>query len=205
MEKKGQVGVVGFTLITLILLITVGSAFVWGRSIIERSTNVNDLSRVENQMVALHKAIREVANEHSQRTVEFNIRNGWLLFPDNNSARFEMFGTLPDAIQFNENRIVLGNESSFGPCLNSSNSLGLLGFNEPACLIQKGGGIYELDYIVLDDLDSTECHGILLDSAGNAAASKGEHKILLTYNNTQTVTSGVCATTHYTVVNVNID
>jgi len=205
MNKKAQASIVGFSLITLILLTTVSFSFIWGRNLIEKSSNVNDLARVENQLVKLHTAIKEVANERTQRTVNFDIVDGWLLVPDNNSIRYESFGDLPEAFRFNDVRLIVGNTSSFGPCLNSSVDIGRLGFDDPGCLKQTRGGIYELDYIILNDTIENECFGILLDISGNVGATKGEHKVLLTFNDTREVSTSVCPTVIFSTVKINID
>lgn len=211
MPRKAQVSVVGFTIITLIMLITVSVAFIWGRGLIERSSNFNDLTRVENQMVALHNAVKEVANERSQRTVPFVIKDGILIVPDNRTIRYETFADLPESVTFNENRVIIGGvrenaTEPLGPCLNESAGAGNLGFDDPGCLIQKGGGIFEIGYIILNDTVSGECFGIVLDPGGNVAATKGEHNILLTFNNTKSGSSPSCTTgVSYSVINVRIE
>ncbi len=206
MSKRAQVNVVGFTLVTLIIIIVVSISFIWGRDLIEKSTNVNELSRVETRMVELHTAIKEVANERSQRSVSFEIKDGWLFTPNNNTIRFESFAVLPTPQRFNKNRVVAGNYSENGACLNASTSLGRLGYDDPGCLIQKGGAIFELEYIVLNDTISNECFGILLEPKNNVAASKGSHRVLLTFNNTiNSASLANCSSISYSVVNIEID
>ena len=86
-----------------------------------------------------------------------------------------------------------------------STNLGRLGYDDPGCLIQQGGSIFELEYIVLNDTIANECFGVILEPKDNVAATKGTHKILLTFNNTRVGATGNCSSIAYSVVNINID
>jgi len=205
MFKKAQANVVGFTLVTLIIIIVVAISFTWGRGIIENSSNLNDIKRVENRMIELNSAIKEVANERSQRSVSFDINDGWILFPKNNTVRFESFAELPTSMKFNERRVIVGNSSTNGPCISTSTEVGRLGYDDAGCLIQKGGAIFELKYIILNDTIANECFGILLEPKENVGATKGNHNILLTFNNTHMGSTSNCSSIAYSVINVRID
>ena len=203
--RRAQANVVSFTLLTLIILIIASISFIWGKGIIENATNVNDVRRVEDRMIELHVAIKEVANERSQRTVPFEIKDGWLLFPNNHTVRFESFGELPGSGQIIDERIIIGNYSTNGPCRNITSDLGRLGYDDPGCVTQQAGGVFEIKYVTLNDTIANECFGILLDYKDNVGATKGSHNILLTYNNTRVGSTGNCANIAYSVVKVKVD
>ena len=76
---RGQSQVVGFTLITLIMLALTAIVFIWANPLIQNSKDVNDLDRIENRLILLDNAIREVAIQKSQRTIDFEIKSGSLI------------------------------------------------------------------------------------------------------------------------------
>ena len=61
---KGQSQVVGFTVITLIMLSITSIVFLWAQPLIERSVDFNNIDRMENQMIKLDNAIKEVAYDN---------------------------------------------------------------------------------------------------------------------------------------------
>ena len=55
---KGQSQVVGFTIITLIMLSITSIVFLWAQPLIERSSDFNDIDSMENQMIKLDNSIK---------------------------------------------------------------------------------------------------------------------------------------------------
>jgi len=54
---KGQAQIVGFTMLTLIMLSVTAIVFFWANPLIERSNNINEISRIEANMRMLDNAI----------------------------------------------------------------------------------------------------------------------------------------------------
>ena len=82
---RGQSQVVGFTLITLIMLALTAIVFIWANPLIQNSKDVNDLDRIENRLILLDNAIKEVAIQKSQRTIDFEITSGSLMMENSST------------------------------------------------------------------------------------------------------------------------
>ena len=200
MIKKGQSSVIGFLLITLIVLVVVSGTFFWAKELLEDSNQFSEISRVENRILDLDKAIREVANEQSQRTVNFNIDNGYLFIENNHTITFR-FGENPPDQLYGENIIIFGNASVDGPCLNYSLT-GKLGEDRSSCIIRNGRDI-SINYLRLNETSTDDCYGVQFKSGGTASATKGSHNVLITYSHTNTTTE--CNTSYIQVINVDIN
>ncbi|RZD31501.1 MAG: hypothetical protein CXT77_02235 [uncultured DHVE6 group euryarchaeote] len=75
--KRGQAQIVGFTILTLIMLSVTAIVFIWSNPLIERSNNFNEVTRIEGNIYLLDNAIREVATQKTQRSLSFDIDNGF--------------------------------------------------------------------------------------------------------------------------------
>lgn len=201
-SKKAQSEVIGFILLTLIVIAAVSMTFFWAKPQIDKINNANEVSRVENRMIALHSAINEVANHKTQRTVSFEIKKGQL-YLQNQSIIYSAYMDLPESM-ISSRKILKGNKSDTGPCVNYS-VYGRVGYDDSGCLIEKGSIELELKYIVLNDTSENKCYGIMLDAGDNAAAAGGSHDILLTYKETNTTNYDACSSTSRPVVTFNIN
>jgi hypothetical protein len=195
MRKKGQTSIAGFLIITLIILVVVSGTFFWAKEFIDDSNHINDMSRMENRMIELDKAIREVANEQSQRSVDFEIKEGYLFIENNHTITFTFERNPPPAF-ISKGTASLGNASKDGPCFNYT-ILGNLGVDRSSCIVKKGRDI-SVNYIMLNDSTKDKCYSVQFESGGTAATGKGSHKVLLTYSHTNTTTD--CVNTSYVQV-----
>jgi len=202
MKKKGQSDIVGFLVVTLIILAVVSTTFFWARPMLEQNNNFNDVTRTENRMIALHNAIKDVANEHGQRRIPFTINNGWLTVESNQTIRYHAFIDLPEPKIGDTWRVMIGNVSSSGPC--QSSVLGDLGYDDVGCLRERGSIEMELNYIVLNDTSDGTCYGILLDPK-NGAAAKGENSVLIIYNTSESGSYAGCSSVTWERVIIDIE
>jgi len=189
---RGQAQIVGFTLVTLIMLSITAVVFIWANPLIQNSKDVNDLDRIENKMILLDNAIREVATQKSQKTIDFEIKSGDLLMES--SSKLVYYTNIDLPISSGEKIVVRGYNNynnSEGPCLNATRN-GSIGTDSSSCLLLQGSAIYELYYPVLNDSDSN-CFAIRLKAGNNAGASKGKHKIKLRYDHLNTSVENGCA------------
>ncbi len=185
---KGQSQVVGFTIITLIMLSITSIVFLWAQPLIERSSDFNDIDSMENQMIKLDNSIKQVAYDKSQKTINFNIESGSLIWEKKNRINYYSNKELP--FSSGEKIIVQGsltgidNTTSTSPCYNSSVN-GSIGDDESSCLYKQGSN-FQLFYPVLND-SSGNCFSIRIVPGSNAGASAGNYDIELKYNQTNTV------------------
>lgn len=199
--RRGQAQIVGFTLVTLIMLSITAVVFIWANPLIQNSKDVNDLDRIENKMIQLDNAIREVATQKSQRTIDFEIKSGDLLLES--SSKLVYYTNIDLPISSGEQIVVRGNnKTADGPCLNTSIN-GSIGIDSSSCLLLQGSAIYELYYPVLSD--STGCFAIRLKAGNNVGASKGKHKIRLTYDHLSTTNTNGCTTSTKPTVEIDIE
>ncbi|MBT3940434.1 hypothetical protein HOD83_02010 [Candidatus Woesearchaeota archaeon] len=197
-NRKGQTNIIGFLLITLIVLVIVSSTFFWAKGFLDDSNHVNEISRVENRLIELDKAIRDVANEQSQRTVKFEVDEGYLFIDNNHTITFSFARNPPKA--FDNTVAILGNTSRTGPCFNYS-VIGTLGTDRSSCIIRNGREL-SVNYIMLNDTNTNNCYSVQFDAGDNAAAGKGMHDILITYAQTNTTTE--CNNSYIQVVKIDI-
>ena len=199
--KTGQAQIVGFTLATLIMLSVTAVVFIWANPLIQNSKDVNDLDRIENRMILLDSAIKEVATQKSQRTVDFEIKSGDLLMESGSKLVYYTNIDLP--ISSGEKIVVRGgNKTAGGACLNTSTN-GSIGTDSSSCLILQGSAIYELYYPVLKD--SVSCYAIRLKAGNNAGVGKGKHNIKLKYDHTNTTAENGCGTITKPTVEIDIE
>jgi len=199
--KRGQAQIVGFTLITLIMLSVTAVVFIWANPLIQNSKDVNDLDRIENRMILLDNAIREVATQKSQRTLDFEIKSGDLLMES--SSKLVYYTSIDLPVSSGEKIVVRGtNKTVGGACLNTSTN-GSIGTDSSSCLILQGSAIYELYYPVLKD--STGCFAIRLKAGNNAGMGKGNHKIKLKYDHMNTTAENGCSTIIKPTVEIDIE
>ena len=190
---RGQSQVVGFTLITLIMLALTAIVFIWANPLIQNSKDVNDLDRIENRLILLDNAIREVAIQKSQRTIDFEISSGSLMME--NSSTLVYFTNIDLPFKSGEKIVVRGSipdddNTSAGHCLNESTN-GTIGIDSSSCLLLQGSAIYELYYPVLND-SNNKCFAIRL-TGSDTGAGKGKHKIKLKYDHLNDSAENGCA------------
>ena len=190
---RGQSQVVGFTLITLIMLALTAIVFIWANPLIQNSKDVNDLDRIENRLILLDNAIREVAIQKSQRTIDFEISSGSLMME--NSSTLVYFTNIDLPFKSGEKIVVRGSipdddNTSAGHCLDESTN-GTIGIDSSSCLLLQGSAIYELYYPVLNDSNSN-CFAIRL-TGSDTGAGKGKHKIKLKYDHLNDSAENGCA------------
>lgn len=186
-------------IITLIIITVISGTFFWAKDLLDDSKQFNEISRIENRMIELDKAIREVANEQSQRSVKFEIDEGYLFIKDNHTITFQLGQNPPDAL-ISPGVAILGNSSTDGPCFDYSVK-GILGADRSSCIIEKGREV-SINYIILNETVTDDCYAVQFESGGTSAATKGIHDILLTYSHTNTTTD--CNTTYIQVIDVDI-
>jgi hypothetical protein len=199
-QKKGQSNVIGFLIIALIILVVVSGTFFWAKDLLDTSKQYNEAGRIENRMIEFDKAIREVANEQSQRTINFEIEEGYLFIDNNHTITFTFGQNLPRSLD-SIGVAIFGNTSLTGPCFDYS-IRGKLGDDRSSCIIKKGREI-SINYIELNDTITDDCYAVQFESGGNAATGPGDHTILLTYSHTN-ITSN-CNTSYIRVINIDID
>jgi type II secretory pathway pseudopilin PulG len=188
---RGQSQVVGFTLITLIMLALTAIVFIWANPLIQNSKDINDLDRIENRLILLDNAIKEVAIQKSQRTIDFEIISGSLMME--NSSTLVYFTNIDLPFASGKKIVVRGsNYTSGGLCLNESIN-GTIGTDSSSCLLLQGSAIYELYYPVLNDSDDN-CFAIRL-TGDDTGAGKGKHKIKLKYDHLNTSVENGCTVT----------
>jgi len=198
-SKTGQTNIVGFLIITLIILVVVSGTFFWAKEMLDDSKHVSEISQIENRMIELDKAIREVVNEQSQRSIKFDIENGYLFIADNHTITFSFARNPPESFD-SAGVAILGNSSSAGVCFNN-NVRGILGTERSSCIIRKGREI-SVNYIIMNETITDNCYSVQFEGSGTGAAGKGTHEILLTYSHTNTTTE--CNTSYIRVVDVDI-
>jgi len=199
---KGQAQIIGFTLLTLIMLSITALVFFWANPLIERSNNINELARMDANLRMLDDAIHEVATQQTQRSINFNIDKGFLRVKNNATIEFTSIMDLPSII--GEEIVVKGyNKTSGGSCLNTSR-IGIVGVDTSSCITKKGAIIYQIYYPILNDTVNNECVGIRLGFGGNTGAGKGEHSILLTYDHSNITAEGSCPNINKPTVKIDI-
>ena len=185
---RGQSQVVGFTIITLIMLSITSIVFLWGQPLIERSSEFNEIDKVENQMIKLNKAITQVAYDKSQKTINFKIDSGSLIWEKKNRLNYYSNSNLPytsgEKIIIEGSLTGIDNTTSSSPCYNTTIN-GSIGNDDSYCLYKQGTN-FQLYYPVLND-SSGKCFSIRLIPGRNAGASAGDHEIELKYNQTNTI------------------
>jgi len=192
---RGQSQVVGFTLITLIMLALTAIVFIWANPLIQNSKDINDLDRIENRLILLDNAIKEVAIQKSQRTIDFEITSGSLMME--NSSNLVYFTNIDLPFASGEKIVVRGSiptneNSTAGHCLNKSAN-GVIGTDSSSCLLLQGSAIYELYYPVLND-SGGNCFAIRL-TGDDTGAGKGKHKIKLKYDHLNSSSETGCSVT----------
>jgi hypothetical protein len=198
--KKGQSNIIGFMMVMLIVLVVVSGTFFWAKDLLEESKQVNDLSRVENRMIALDNAIREVANEQSQRSLNFKIDGGYLFIEDNHTITYTSNKVVPS--EFDSSGVaIFGNTSAGSSCFDYS-VRGELGEDRSSCIIKKGRDI-SVNYIMLNDTTNNDCYSVQFIAGSSGAAGNGEHNMLISYAYTNTTTE--CNTSYIQVIKIDID
>jgi hypothetical protein len=197
--KKGQSNVIGFMMIMLIVLVAVSGTFFWAKDLLEEAKQVNDISRVENRMIALDNAIKDVANEQSQRSLNFQIDEGYLFIENNHTMTYTSNKVLPN--ELNSGGIaIFGNTSSDSSCFDYA-IRGELGIDRSSCIVKKGRDI-SIRYIMLNDTVNDDCYSVQFIAGSSGAAGKGNHNILVSYAYTNTTTE--CNTSYVQVVKIDI-
>jgi hypothetical protein len=200
--KRGQAQIVGFTLLTLIMLSVTAIVFIWANPLIERSNNVNEVMRIEGNMYLLDAAIREVATQKTQRSLSFDIDNGYLFVYNRSAISFTSNFDLPGA---SGTEIVIKglNRTTGGACLNESR-VGVVGVDSPNCVTKQGAVVYKIFYPLLNDTVNNECVAIRLEFGRNVGVGKGDHDILLTYDHLNTTAEASCPTVKKPTVKIDI-
>ena len=196
--KKGQSNIIGFMMIMLIVLVAVSGTFFWAKDLLEESKQVNDISRVENRMIALDNAIRDVANEQSQRSLNFKIDGGYLFIEDNHTITYTSNKVLPKELE-SSGVAIFGNTSSDSSCFDYS-VVSELGSDRSSCIIKKGKDI-SINYIMLNDTVD-DCYSVQFIAGSSGAAGNGNHNILVSYSHTNTTTD--CNTSYIQVITIDI-
>lgn len=184
---KGQSQVVGFTVITLIMLSITSIVFLWAQPLIDRAVDFNNIDRMENQIIKLDNAIREVAYDKSQKKINLQIDMGNLIWESNNSINYYSNQDLP--FSSGEKILVSGsfvgpdNTIATSPCYNTSIN-GSIGIDKSSCIYKQGSN-FEIFYPVLND-SSGDCFAIRVVAGNNAGTGSGNHEIELKYNRTVT-------------------
>ena len=162
--------------------------FLWGQPLIERSSEINEIDNVENQMIKLNKAITQVAYDKSQKTIGFKISHGNLIWEKKNRINYYSNSDLPyssgEKILVEGSLTGIDNTTATSPCYNTSVN-GSIGSDESSCLYKQGSN-FQLYYPVLND-SSGNCFSIRVIPGSNAGASAGNYDIELKYNQTNTV------------------
>jgi len=199
---KGQAQIVGFTLLTLIMLSVTAIVFFWANPLIERSNNINEVSRMEANMRMLDNAIHEVATQQTQRSLSFDIDKGYLIVRNSSTIEFTSTFDLPSAS--GEAIVVKGyNKTDGGNCLNKSR-IGIVGTDTSSCITKQGAVIYKLYFPLLNDTANNECVAIRIGFGDNTATGKGRHSVLLTYDHLNTTAEGSCTNIKKPTVKLDI-
>ena len=205
---KGQSQVVGFTVITLIMLSITSIVFLWAQPLIERSVDFNNIDRMENQMIKLDNAIKEVAYDKSQKSIKFQIDSGNLIWERNNTINYYSDQNLPfssgEKILVKGTLIGSDNTTATSPCYNTSIN-GSVGLDESSCIYKQGSN-FQLYYPVLND-SSGNCFAIRVVPGKNAGTSEGTYDIELKYNQTITTSYSIdngCSTIYKPEIIFNI-
>ncbi len=199
---KGQAQIVGFTMLTLIMLSVTAIVFFWANPLIERSNNINEISRIEANMRMLDNAIHEVATQQTQRSLNFDIEKGYLVLRNNSVTEFSSTVDLPGSS--GREIVIKGyNKTDGGSCLNKS-KVGVVGTDTASCITQTGAIVYKLYFPLLNDTTNDECVGIKMSYGSNSAVGKGRHSILLTYDYLNTTAESSCPTVKKPTVKFDI-
>ncbi|MEM4247732.1 MAG: hypothetical protein QXH80_00535 [Candidatus Nanoarchaeia archaeon] len=189
--EKAQSSIIGFLLITAIALVIVGTTFFFAVPTIDKTRNQDEVVRIENRMIETHAAIKKVANEQTQMTVPFNIREGILTLDNNNTLIYEANMRLPNVFS---PHLLIGNDTD---------EIGTLGLDEPGYLLEQASVEMRLHYIILND-SAGNCYGVQLRAAGQVAAGAGDHFIFFRWAGENTSTVPGCATTTRQIIDVSI-
>lgn len=68
---KGQQEIIGYILITAILIIVVSSAYIWGIEIVEKNRDITTLKNIEALMKELNSKIKTIANGGGRESIKF--------------------------------------------------------------------------------------------------------------------------------------
>ena len=189
-KSKGQVDIISVLFIVGISLFFVTATYTWAIPQINGITSLNEIKRMENQMLELHNAILQVSREKTQRVISLNIKEGTLRIRDN-SILYKGSFDMPENNQGFES-IIFGGICTPNPIncsrINCSEGIiGNLGEDEPVCLLKRGNTELELRYFYLNDTYTGKIYGLNFIYPNNAFAGIGSHQIAIRWIN-ETIT-----------------
>ena len=156
----------------------------------------------ESSLRMLDDAVREVAVQKTQRSLEFEITSGWLLVSNSSRIIYTSFIDIPQAS--GEKVVIRGNNrTAGGVCLNRSR-IGVVGKDSSSCIYKQGSVNYELVYPLLNDTVNSECVAIRVVGGNNQGAGKGRHDILVTYDHLNESVEGGCGVVKKPTVKLEI-
>jgi len=184
-KKKAQSNIIAFMLIIGVSLFLVSSTYYWLVPTVKEITSLNDVKKIEKQMLDLHKAISQVSREKSQRSLPLSINRGTIRVRED-SIIYSGFYDLPEPEKGEEMILYGGINSTCGAytCINcSKDKIGKLGSDEPACLLRRGNVEIELRYLRLNDSFTGNMYDIKFKTSQRSHGGPGSRSINIEWVN----------------------
>lgn len=181
MNTKSQAQIISFLLLIVIALSLISATYYWVVPRIEEMTDLNEVRRLENRMLDLNDAILNVAREKSRQSVVLRLEKGNLKVLEDRIV-YSGFFNLPKEARGSE-QILYGGIKESGRINCSGSVIGVLGEEEPVCLLRRGSVELELRYFYLNDTSTGNLHAIKFFSTTNSIAGKGSNRIVIKWHN----------------------
>jgi hypothetical protein len=187
---RGQSTIVGFILVTAIAVIIISFTLFWARPLIEKTQDQQEVLRLEQKMLELHNAIKNVASGQGAISMPFDIRRGVIALNNvNNTINYQGQFNIENPVS---RKLVFGNNTiPVNTTIPTAVEIVPLGAEEPAYMYEQGAIEFNLHYRVVKDTNTNNCYRIKLVPGQQAAAGVGSHVIKLTWLMENTTTDNV--------------
>jgi len=206
MNTKGQGEVISLILIAGIVIGLVGTAYLWGAPLIEKRSTVIDVDLAKDFLYRLDSEIIEIANRGSGETT-IDIPKGLLAVvpgdaadKDNNSVILEII--VGQQMLFPGTIVYLGD---------TRDEVGIYGEADPSILTMKGESfnqdnriLLKSHYRELDTVQASPLRGFRIVVNEGMGTVKGNSKVTVSFERTETITSGAANFGDLVVTHVSV-
>lgn len=185
LNRKAQTQIISAILITGIVLGVVSVSYLWGVPLIQKSQTNTQITIAENLMTNIQKAIDDVVQTGTQKSILVNL-DGKLEVSEDQNSIFYTITTKGLGIMAGD-WIPLNDQNMFGIQGTTENqSVGVVGVNKAGVIIAKSivagdqyQTIFRLAYRELDDMETKEGHLVQIKEVGNNIATGGQKNLII--------------------------
>lgn len=188
-KNKAQTDIIAAVLIVGISLFVVVGTYYWVFPAVKDITVLNDVKKVEKQMLDIHRAISQASREQSQRSIPLDIPSGTIRVRED-SILYKSAVNLPESKTGEESilyggindTITIGTEIyRYINC--SKESIGKLGEDDSVCLLRRGAIEIELRYLRLRDSITGNVYNLKFKPTQRSNGDKSSRQVVVQWLN----------------------